>query len=189
MVLGLIPTAIREAERRTVIPMLVMFVAFVPIGTFLLILINPDHVKVIISLFVLIAVAIMSQQSRLTGLFSPKANYLVGALSGATQGLTGMAGPLFATALVARGESATLTRANISALAGGIIVVSVVSFWVFGLINKQAVFYAVLASPAILLGVWVGSALFRKHSHRNLHGVILCFLAMTALFALYQAIA
>ncbi len=187
--LGLLPLALHEAERKTVLPMLGMFVLFVPFGTFMLTLINPEMVKVIISLFVLFSVGIMSQQSRVASLFSPKANFLVGAVSGTTQGLTGMAGPLFATALLARGEESSLTRANISTLAGGIIGLSVVSFWAFGLITTQTVFYAIVASPAILLGVWTGSILFRKFSHRNFRAVILCFLAFSALVTLYQTIA
>ena len=187
--LGLLPLARHEAERKTVLPMLGMFVLFVPFGTFMLTLINPEMVKVIISLFVLFSVGIMSQQSRVASLFSPKANFLVGALSGTTQGLTGMAGPLFATALLARGEESSLTRANISTLAGGIIGLSVVSFWAFGLITAQTVFYAIVASPAILLGVWTGSILFRKFSHRSFRVVILCFLAFSALVTLYQTIA
>jgi uncharacterized membrane protein YfcA len=186
--LGLLPLALREAERKTVLPMLGMFVLFVPFGTLLLTLVNPDYVKVFISLFVLVSVGLMSQQLRIANLFSPKANFLVGAVSGTTQGLTGMAGPLFATALIARGEKSSLTRANISALAGGIIGLSVLSFWAFDLITAQTIFYATLASPAILFGVWVGSFLFRRLYHKNLRGIILWFLAFMALAILYQTL-
>lgn len=42
VVLGMSPIAIREAKRETVQPMLLMFVAFVPLGTLLLTIINPD---------------------------------------------------------------------------------------------------------------------------------------------------
>ena len=79
--LGLLPLAFREAERKTVLPMLGMFVLFVPFGTLLLTLVNPDYVKVIISLFVLVSVGLMSQQLRIANLFSPKANFLVGAVA------------------------------------------------------------------------------------------------------------
>jgi uncharacterized membrane protein YfcA len=188
VVLGLIPTALREAERKTVLPILGMFAIFVPVGALLLTVINPVHVKIIISIFVLSAVGVMSQQSRLVGLVSPRANYIIGAFSGMTQGLTGMAGPLFATALVARGENATLTRANISALAAGIIALSVVSFVALGLVTRETVLYALLASPAILLGVWTGARLFRRFAHQNLRGPILVFLALTALWTLYQTL-
>ena len=98
--LGLLPTAVKHAERRTILPMIATFILFVPVGAVLLTSIDPDLVKIFISLFVLFAVVLMWQQSRITPLMSPKANYAVGALSGTTQGLTGMAGPLFATALI-----------------------------------------------------------------------------------------
>lgn len=186
--LALLPLALREAERKTILPMLGMFVLFVPLGTFFLTIIDPVYAKVVISLFVLTGVGLMSQQSRVANIFSPKANLLVGAISGTSQGMTGIAGPLFATALLARDEGASRTRANISALAGGIIFLSVTSYWVFGLITIQTIVYAVLASPAILLGLWTGSILFRRLAHRNLRGVILLFLALTALATLYQAL-
>ena len=187
VIVGLIPTALREAERKTVLPMLAMFVVFVPIGALLLTAIDPRAVTILMSVFVLVAVALMSQQSRLVTRFSPAANGVVGAVSGVTQGLTGMAGPFFATALMARGENAALTRANISVLAAGIVLVSVVSFWAFGLIHRSSLLYAAIASPAILLGVWTGSALFRRVELRNARAAILCFLAATALFTLYRA--
>lgn len=187
VVLGLMPTAIRHSERKTVLPMLAMFVIFVPVGAALLTVTDPDVVKIIISLFVLAAVGLMSQQRRVIGLFSPRANYLIGALSGLSQGLTGMAGPLFATALVARGDDAIRTRANISALAAGIVLVAAASFWAFGMVTKETLLYAAFASPAILLGVWIGSVVFRRFSTGNVRAFILGFLALTALFTLYQA--
>lgn len=188
VVLGFVPLAVREADRRTILPMLGMFVLFVPLGAVLLTVVNPELVKVLISLFVLAAVVAMSQQARIAALLSPKADYLAGALSGVTQGLTGMGGPLFAMALIARGDSSVRTRANISALAGGIIVLSVVSFWAFGLITVPILVYAALAIPAMMAGVWVGAVLFKRWSHRNLRGVILCFLAVTALVTLIQTL-
>ena len=186
--LGLLRLSIREAERKTILPMLAMFFVFVPFGTLLLTVANPDYVKVVMSLFVLASVALMAQQSKAAALMSPKLNYVVGAISGTTQGLTGMAGPLFATALMARGDDNVRTRANISALAGGIICISVVSFWLMGLMTAEAIFYAVLASPAIMLGVWVGALLFRTMSHLNLRPLILGFLAFIAVATLFETL-
>ena len=103
--IGLLPTAYKNFEKKTVVPILIAFLIFVPLGTFLLILIDPNIVKVIISLFVLFSVYLLSKQSKIKSLASVKANYVIGALSGLTQGLTGMAGPLFATAILAKGDN------------------------------------------------------------------------------------
>ncbi|MEM8775235.1 MAG: sulfite exporter TauE/SafE family protein [Pseudomonadota bacterium] len=186
--LGLLPTALKHAERRTILPMIAMFTLFVPVGAVLLTIINPDLVKIMISLFVLFAVALMWQQTRVARMISPKANYVVGAVSGITQGLTGMAGPLFATALIARGDNSIRTRANISALACGIILFSVTSFGILGLLTTEHALYALLASPGILLGVWVGSLLFRSYGDLKLREVILCVLAFTAAFTLLDTL-
>lgn len=186
--LGLLWAAARVAERRTVLPMLGMFVLFVPVGTVLLTVINPDIVKICISVFVLTMVLILSQQARMATLVSPRASLVSGAISGVSQGMTGMAGPLFATALMARGEAARLTRANIIVVAAAIIAISVVSFAAFGLITRRTLVLALVTSPAMLLGVWAGAALFRHLSHWNLRGAILIFLAMTAVASLFQAL-
>lgn len=186
--LWLLATTVRQAQGRTVAPMLAMFAVFVPVGAVLLTVTNPDTVKILISLFVLCAVALIWQQPRARRMITPRASYLVGAISGTTQGLTGMAGPLFATALLARGDSGVTTRANISALAAGIIFCAVTSFWVLGLLRMELAIYALLASPAILAGVWVGAVLFGRVGQTQLRAVILCFLALTAVFTLVETL-
>jgi hypothetical protein len=139
-------------------------------------------------LFVLVAVLVISQQSKITSLFSTKASFIVGAISGVTQGLAGMAGPFFAIAILARDESSTTTRANITMLSAAIICISVISFFIFGLINYQTIFYALLASPAILLGAWTGSVLFNKYSFKNFKAIILYLLTCSAVFTLFETI-
>lgn len=187
--LGLLSAAAQVAERKTVLPMLGMFVVFVPVGTALLSVIDPDIAKICISMFVLAMVLILSKQSSMAALLSPRASLISGAISGVSQGMTGMAGPLFATALMARGETARLTRANIIVVAAAIIAISVVSFAAFGLITRRTLVLALVTSPAMLLGVWAGAVLFRRMSHRNLRGAILIFLALTAVTTLLQALA
>lgn len=185
--LGLLPTAVREADRKTVLPILAMFVIFVPLGALMLSLANPDYVKIGIGLFVLFSVLLMTQHHKIAGLFTPKSSYIVGALSGTTQGLTGMGGPLFATALIARNDPNARTRANIAAVAGGIIILSVVSFAIVGLITAPVLISAALACPAILLGVWTGTILFRSHSHRNLRGLLMGLLVAIAVVTLWDS--
>ena len=66
--IGLLPKAIKSFEKKTVLPILLTFVIFVPLGTFLLILIDPNIVKIVISLFVLFSVYLLSQQSQIKSL-------------------------------------------------------------------------------------------------------------------------
>jgi uncharacterized membrane protein YfcA len=184
--LGLIHVAIRESDRRTVWSMLLTFVVFVPVGALLLKAVDPEFMKVVISFFVLVMVGIIALQDRMVLFLTRFGTLFAGAVSGVAQGMTGMAGPIFVTALLARGESAVLTRANIVALAGGLIAISVISFWAVGLITTEAIIYTSLGTPSILLGVWTGSVLFRRLSHWNIRGIILVFIAVTALLTLLR---
>ena len=184
--LGLLHVAIRDSERRTVFSMLLTFIVFVPVGALLLKVVDPELMKTFISCLVLVMVAIIKLQDRLVLFLSRSGILFAGAVSGIAQGMTGMAGPIFVTAMLARGESAILTRANIVALAGGIIGISVISFWAAGLITRETIIYTILATPSILLGVWAGSALFRRLSYWDLRSVILAFLVVTAVVTLFQ---
>lgn len=184
--LVLLPVAIRESERRTVWSMLLTFVVFVPVGALLLKAVDPELMKTVISFLVLVMVGIIALQDRMVLFFSRFGTLFAGAVSGVAQGMTGMAGPLFVTALLARGESAILTRANIVASAGGLIAISVISFWAVGLITTETIIYTSLATPSILLGLWAGSVLFRRLSNWNLRGIVLVFLAVTAVVTLFR---
>lgn len=184
--LGLLSVAIRESEPRTVGSMLFTFVVFVPVGAMLLKVVDPELMKIVISCLVLVMVAIIALQERMVLFLSRLGILFAGAVSGVSQGMTGMAGPIFVTAMLARGESAIRTRANIVALAGGLVTISVVSFWAVGLITRETIAYTILGTPSIVLGVFAGSVLFRQMSHWNLRGIILAFLAFTAVFTLFQ---
>jgi uncharacterized membrane protein YfcA len=185
--IGLLPVALRGAARRTVLPMLISFLVFVPVGAMLLKTFDPAPMKIFISLVVLSMVGVIALQNRLAAFLTPTGVLLTGVASGITQGMTGIAGPLFATALLARGETAAQTRANIIAVSTGLITLSCLSFWAIGLMTLQLVLYAALASPMMLLGVWTGSVLFARMAHWNLRIFILVILAVTAVITLLQA--
>ena len=187
--LYLLPVAVRGAERSTVLPLMVTFLIFVPIGALFLKVVDPEIVKILISVLVLFFVGILTLQDRLNLLRSRVGLLAAGIFSGLSQGMVGMAGPLFVTALLARGERASQTRANIAAVAGALIAMSVLSLLFFGLITIETLVHAVIAVPAVLTGVWAGAWLFDRFSQWNLRWVILVFLTITALVTLVRALA
>jgi uncharacterized membrane protein YfcA len=62
------------------------------------------------------------------------------------------------------------------------------SFGDIGLITVELALYAPLASPGILLGVWVGSRLFHVYGGLKLREVILRFLTLTAILTLLDTL-
>lgn len=186
--LGLLYGASRKAEGKAVLPMLAMFFLFVPVGALLVYVINPTVMKVAISILVLIMLVIIAQQKRLAAFITPTGTYIAGAVSGLSQGLTAMAGPVFATAILARGAPPVQTRANIVCLAAGLIGLSCLSYLAVGLMTMSTLAHALLATPPLLLGVGLGATVFSRFAHWNLRPIMLGFIALTAIATLAQAI-
>jgi uncharacterized membrane protein YfcA len=188
VVLYLLPAAVRQAHRPTVLPMIAMFLVCVPVGAGFLTLIDPQPMKIILSVIVLIAVALLLKQSRLANIMTPRRTLIAGGLAGLSQGLTAIASPIFAVAMMARNDDATTTRANIILLAGALILLSLTSYIVVGLLTLSAVAHAVLAAPALILGVITGTHLFKRFAHLNLRPVFLTLITAIALATLVQAL-
>jgi uncharacterized membrane protein YfcA len=186
--LALVLGSYKRAERAAVLPMLLMFLIFVPLGAYLARSIDPTPMRIAISALVLIMLVVIAQQKRLAAFITPTGTYLAGAFAGLTQGMAAIAGPVFATAILARGAPADQTRANNVCLAGGLIFLSAASFWAVGIMTRATVAYAILAMPALILGVWVGARLFERLSNWNLRPFMLGFVVITALATLIQAI-
>ncbi len=188
VVLYLLPAAIRAAHRPTILPMLAMFLLCVPLGAGLLTLIDPKPMKIALSIIVLVAVILLIKQSRLANLMTPRTTLLAGALAGASQGLTAIASPIFAVAMIARNDTATTTRANIILLAGALIMLSLTSYIFLGLATASTFAHALLAAPALILGVITGTHLFKRFAHLNLRPVFLILITAIALATLAQAL-
>lgn len=186
--IGLIRVALKESDKKVVMPMLATFIVCVPAGAVFLKVVDTEIMKIIISLLVIIMVIIISLQSRLVIFATRYGVIFAGATSGIAQGMTGMAGPIYATALLARGDNPALTRANILAITAGIIAISVASYLAVGLITTETLIYAAITTPSILIGTWTGVYLFRRFSHWNLRIIILIFLLTIATVSLVDTI-
>lgn len=182
--LGLLPAAFRGAERKTVLPILVMLILTLPVGAALLKFVDADSMKVVISIVVLGMVALIARQGKLTALLNRPALYITGAVIGALQGATGMAGPAAATTLMARGDHADVARSNLIAVAAALIFFSAATFWMFGLMTQRVVTIGLLACPACLLGVFAGTRLFARYGNETLRPFVLALVTGTALITL-----
>ena len=188
VVLLLLPSVIRHANAATTMPMVLAFVIFVPIGALALTSIDPTPMKIALCLFVLFMLGILAKQDHIATFFNRKTLVATGAFAGFSQGLTAIASPIFATAIIARGEDIQTTRANIIALAAALIALSLISFGSLGLLTSQAIIAAVLVLIPLSLGVFCGQNLFKRASHFNLRPLFMSLVALTALSTLSQAL-
>ena len=186
VVLLLLPSVIRHANAATTMPMVLAFVIFVPIGAFALTSIDPTPMKIALCLFVLIMLGILAKQDHIATFFNRKTLVAAGAFAGFSQGLTAIASPIFATAIIARGEDMQTTRANIIALATALITLSLISFGWFGILTLHTLTTAMIILIPLALGVCCGQGLFNRASHLNLQPVFMGLVALTALSTLTQ---
>lgn len=188
VVLLLLPSVRRHASAATTLPMIATFVIFVPIGALALTSINPTPMKIGLCLFVLVMLAILAKQDHIAAFLNRKTLIAAGAFAGFSQGFTAIASPIFATAMIARGEDTQTTRANIIALAAALIALSLISFGWLGLLTVPALITAALVLVPLTFGVFCGQALFNHASHLNLRTLFMALVALTALSTLLQAL-
>ena len=182
----LLPSVHSHASATTTLPMIATFVICVPLGAAALTSIDPTPMKIGLCVFVLVMLGILAKQDRITTFLHHKTLIAAGALAGFSQGLTAIASPIFATAIIARGEDMQTTRANIIALAAALITLSLISFGWFGILTLQTITTAIIMSIPFALGVCCGQALFNRASHLNLQPVFMGLVALTAFSTLTQ---
>ena len=189
VILGLLPAAVRSAQRNVALPMMAMLSVTVPIGALILTFIDPAILKIIISVVVLMMVALLTVQRQITALLGRGGTIAGGAVGGLVQGSTGTGGPPIVTALIARGDNPDSTRGNIIAVMSTVIFSSLVWFSVFGLISWEVLVIGTLVSPLCLFATLAGSRAFRLGGGRSHRNVTLAILALTALLTIAISLA
>lgn len=187
VILGLAPTAIRGADRRVVVPMILILVITTPIGAAVLSTINVDLLKIVISVAVLGMVAMLAMQRQVFALIGQRGTLMGAAAGGVIQGATGVGGPPIVTTLMARGDGPDVSRANVIAVMSSVIAISIVSFAAFGLITRETLVTGGLAGPVCLLATLAGMYAFRVFGGRHHRRITLVVLALTALETLLVA--
>jgi uncharacterized membrane protein YfcA len=158
----LVPRALPQARWRELGPMAVTLALFTPIGTAILIGVDPETVRKIIAALILIITTIMLRGWQYGGPRGALPGAAAGAIGGVINGIAAIGGPFAVLYLLALKEDAVTQRAN--------IVVQVALMGVFGLLYialagaigaTDLIRIAILAVP-MLVGTWTGGRLFLR---------------------------
>jgi len=182
--IALLPAAVRNAERSVVSPMLASLFVTVPIGALALIFIDDAVMKIVISVAVLLMVVILVLQRELTALITRRGAIGAGIASGLIQGSAGVGGPPGVIALLALGNDATVSRANVIAFMTGMLTVSMLTLAFYGLYTRELLITGALVGPVLMLSVFAGMAAFKRYGDRWLRPVALVVVALTAIATL-----
>ena len=158
--LPLLPAVVRLVDWRQLGLLLAAAVVFVPIGTHVLTLAEPEPMRWAISAIILVAVALLASGWRYPGRPRPVTTLAAGATSGFLNGVSGMAGPPIAFYYLAGENTAAHVRANLTTYFVFVDLAAIAVFASRGLIGWDTGVHGLVLAPAVMLGGLLGERLF-----------------------------
>jgi uncharacterized membrane protein YfcA len=183
----LLPDAVRHSERRIVLPMAAAIFAATPVGTWLLVSVDPAAMKIVISALVVILVAFLSMGWKLDEKVGSGVLVLAGAAGGLVQGVAGIGGPPVVAVALARSGPPERQRGNVLAVMTAIVFSSLPPLFAYGLFTRQAVVFGLLLLPLYSLATYVGSRYFTSGGSRHFRRAAMGMLAAIGVTTLLVA--
>ena len=166
----LIP-ALRQVAWKSVLPIAAGFAATVYLGIWYLSVGEPTQLRLVISLFILVAVGFLWSGWRYYGPRPLQLSAFVGMISGFFGGATQLAGPPVIIYYLSSDDRPAQVRANIIVLFAITTVFSGIGLIAAELIPLALLTQAVLCAPAYLVGLLIGQKVFHLADERHFRRV------------------
>jgi len=157
----LVIAAVRTCVWREVIPLAAGALATVPLGIWLLVVVDPTLMRWIISLLILTLVAVLASGWRWRREPTRPTTVAVGGASGLTGGMTGLAGPPVILFWMAGQDVPATVRANVITFLTLTGVFNCVGYIMSGLLTQDRVVSGLAIAPVYGLPLLLGVRLFR----------------------------
>ncbi len=156
--------------------------AAMPVGVWALGSLDPEFVRDLISILVIIACVLIALPYReyLDVRSTPALDAFAGGLGGLLHGFAGIGGPPIIVYWIAQKKTAAALRANIILSFAIINVLTTLAFLIGGLLNATMLVQTILLTPPFLLGAWVGQHFFGRSSDKFFMRVVLSLLIIVA---------
>ena len=171
-----VPGGARQCDWRTMAPMSLAAVLFVPVGTFMLVSLDPEIVKNIIAAIVLFVTAISLRGWTYRGPAGPVPAFLAGGVAALVNGIAAVGGPASVMYLMSLPNQAERHRANIIIITSVIGWLVLVNMVVAGAVNQETLVKIALLFLPNMCGVWAGSKMFALLPGRVFRVIILWML-------------
>lgn len=172
----LVPGALRHANWKTVTPLSIGGVIGVPLGSWILIVVDPHIMRRAISAIVILFALLMMIGWRYRGRVGPMISGLAGAIGGFISGAAAAGGPPVVMFLLAGPESAAANRASIILYFLFMQAMAIAAYAVGGLMTAKTLWIAIPMIPTLALGTWLGEKMFGKTSDKVYRRIALTFL-------------
>ena len=162
----LMPSACREFDAKSVFLMIVGIIITVPFGALALISIDPNIMRMVISIMVLIMVGLLASGWKIKAGIGPISMFMTGLVGGLAHGATGVGGPPLITVLLSKGDHDTRTRANIVISLNTLTIMGAITLLVFGAMSSQLFLASCILGPLYVASTAIGARYF--YSSRNI---------------------
>ena len=182
----LLPGVRREIDWKVIAPMGAAAVCLMPVGSWLLVSLDPDLIARGIALVVVAFSVLLMAGWRYEGEKKLWATLGVGALSGVLMASTSLGNPPVMAYLLSSRDAAATNRANFTGYFAVTLVALIAMMAAAGLIDGRALLTAVALLPVFMAGAWIGSRLFRRSSEALYRRVALGLLLCVGLYGLLR---
>ena len=185
-IIYLVPANLRDAQIKTIIPMLFGLVISVPIGTMVLVIAEPTVMKMVISIILLLTVGLLASGWRIKGNVGKGVLTGSGMVGGFIQGTAGMGGPPLVTALMSLPDNPKTTRANIVMALSTMSLGNLISLAFLQRITEELLYFSILCAPVYLLINYIGARFFKQYGNAHFRTAALIVLTFIAVVTIYS---
>lgn len=184
MALGLIPRAVRMADRRDVALMALGAVIGIPVGVYVLSSFDARFIRWSIVAIVVLLLALLMSGWRYQGTPKSPIAVLVGSISGLLSGAAQIGGPPVVAYWLGGTAPAVVVRANIIFYFALSTALSAVGYFWSDLITMEVLLLSVCVAPSYGLGLWLGSRTFGLASEKTFRRICFAMIATAALISM-----
>jgi len=180
----LVKKSLPHCHWRTVLPMSFISIFTVPLGALILVSIDIQTMRIIISVLVMIVVLILFSGWRYKGEAGLKVSAATGLFSGLITGATSLGGLPVILYYLSSDLTREVTRASMIVFLIFTTVVSLLTYISHDIITQDSVIRTVAVSPVFILALWLGGKLFGRVSEALFRIIILGLLSGLSLMML-----
>lgn len=184
MTLGMIPAAVRKADRRDVLTMSLGALVGVPAGIWLLTALDPTTLRWAIVALAGVMLLVLASGWRYRRRPTAPVTVLVGLLSGFSSGAAQIGGPPVVAYWLGGQSRAPVVRANIIFFFAVTSLIGAVGYLASGLFTWQVLTLAVLIAPVYGFGAWAGSRMFGLASEQTFRRICQAMIAAATLLSM-----
>ena len=165
---------------RVIGPILGMACLFVPLGTWILLAVDPQVMRRVIAVVVIVFSLMLLAGIRYQGKQRLPTAVGLGAMAGTLVGATSMGGPPVILYLLAGPDPIETTRANLTYFVGGISFAGVALLWLNGVLGADGLILAAALAPGYYGGMVLGTRLFSRFNDARFRRFTLVLMMVVA---------